>query len=72
MKDIKPNPNRHIREEIWRNMSIESRIKEVCRLSDSVWELHRHGLKLRFPELDDKALDKLLMERKIACHNINY
>jgi hypothetical protein len=53
-------------------MTSEDRLLKSFELSDFSKELFLHGLRRRFPDLSDEAIEKLYLERLDKCHNRNY
>jgi hypothetical protein len=53
-------------------MSPEKRLLKAFELSEFARQLFVHGLRKRFPDLEDSAFKKLLLERLDKCHNRNY
>ena len=70
--DIKPRPNHKIYIQVLRRMTPEQRLLKAFELSEFSRELFIHGLRKRFPYLDDEAFKKLLLKRLDKCHNRNY
>ncbi len=53
-------------------MSPEKRLLKAFELSEFSKKLFRQGLGKRFPQLSDRDLQKLYLERLAKCHNRNY
>jgi hypothetical protein len=53
-------------------MTPEQRLRKAFELEATARALFEHGLRRRFPELDDTALGRLVRERLDRCHNRNY
>jgi hypothetical protein len=68
----KSRPNHKLYIEVLRNMSPEKRLLKAFELSEFARQLFIHGLRKRFPDLEDTAFKKLLLERLDKCHNRNY
>ena len=69
---IKLRPNHKIYIQVLRRMTPEQRLLKAFELSEFSKELFIHGLRKRFPDLDDEAFKKVLLERLDKCHNRNY
>ncbi|MCD4783134.1 MAG: hypothetical protein K8T10_04795 [Candidatus Eremiobacteraeota bacterium] len=70
--DIKKRPNHKIYIQVLRKMSPEERLLKAFELSEFARQLFIHGLRKRFPNLDNEEFKKLLLERLDKCHNRNY
>lgn len=57
---------------VLRRMSPEQRLRKAFELSIFAKELFLHGLRRRFPELNDEEFRKLALERLEKCHNRIY
>jgi len=68
----KSRPNHKLYIQVLRNMSPERRLLKAFELSEFARQLFIHGLRKRFPDLEDTAFKKLLLERLDKCHNRNY
>ncbi len=53
-------------------MTPEERLMKAFELSEFSKQLFIHGLRKRFPDLDEREFKKLLLERLDKCHNRNY
>ena len=53
-------------------MTPEARLMKAFELTVFCRALFLHGLRRRFPDLDDAGLRKLMLERLELCHNRNY
>lgn len=53
-------------------MTAEQRLRKAFDLGAGARALFEHGLRRRFPELDDVAFRRLVRERLDQCHNRNY
>ena len=53
-------------------MTPEQRLRKAFELGDMARAMFKHGLRRRFPRLEDTALDALARERLDRCHNRNY
>jgi hypothetical protein len=69
---IKERPNHRLYIQTLRRMTSEDRLLKSFELSDFSKELFLHGLRRRFPDLSDEAIEKLYLERLDKCHNRNY
>lgn len=58
--------------QILRRMTPEERLLKAFELSEFSKQLFIHGLRKRFPDLDEREFKKLLLERLDKCHNRNY
>ena len=65
----KRRPNHRIYIEALRRMTPEERLQKAFELSEFARHLFLHGLRRRFPDLPEKALMKLYLERLEKCHN---
>ena len=70
--DIKNRPNHKTYIQVLRRMSPEQRLLKAFELSEFARALFVHGLRKRFPNLNDKEFKALLLERLEKCHNRNY
>jgi hypothetical protein len=70
--DIKPRPNHKIYLQVLKRMSAEQRLRKAFELSEFSRELFVHGLRTRFPELNEDEFRRLLRKRLDKCHNRNY
>jgi hypothetical protein len=69
---IKSRPNHKIYIQALRKMSPEKRLMKAFELSEFARQLFTHGLRKRFPDLEESAFKKLLLERLNKCHNRIY
>ena len=53
-------------------MTPEQRLLKAFELSEFSRQLFIHGLRRRFPDLDEAAFRRLVLERLAKCHNRNY
>jgi len=53
-------------------MSPEKRLLKAFELSEFARRLFIHGLRKRFPDLEESEFNKLLLERLNKCHNRIY
>ena len=53
-------------------MSPEQRLRKAFELSEFSKELFVHGLRTRFPKLNEDEFRRLLRRRLDKCHNRNY
>ncbi len=67
--DIKERPNHKQYIEILRRMTPEQRLMKAFELSKFSKKLFIHGLRKRFPDLNEKEFHKLYMERLEKCYN---
>lgn len=58
--------------ELLREMGPQERLRKAFDLSDFARRLFVHGLRKRFPDLNGRDFQKLLMERLEKCHNSKY
>jgi len=70
--NLKKQPNHKKYIQILRKMTPEERLMKAFELSELSKQLFIHGLRKRFPDLDEKEFKKLLLERLEKCHNRNY
>ncbi len=70
--NIKKHQNHKIYIQVLRRMSPEQRLLKAFELSEFARALFVHGLRKRFPNLNDKDFKALLLERLRKCHNRNY
>ena len=68
----KPRPNHVVYARVLRSMTPEQRLRKAFELGAAARALFEHGLRQRFPDLDDGAFRRLLRERLDRCHNRNY
>ena len=68
----KPDPNRKKYIEVLRNMTPEQRLQTAFELTEFTLKLFKHGLRKRFPDLQEEEFHKLYLERLDKCHNKNY
>ena len=68
----KSRPNHGVYLRVLRGMTPEQRLRKAFELGAAARALFEHGLRRRFPGLDDGALARLLRERLDHCHNRNY
>lgn len=68
----KPRPNHQRTLAILRAMSPQEKLAQVFKLNERTLKLMRIGLRLRFPDLDDEAFEKLYLRMRMRCHNRNY
>jgi len=70
--NLKKNLN-HIKYlEILRQMPPETKLLKVFELSEFTKQLFLHGLRKRYPNLQDEEINKIFLERLDKCHNRNY
>ena len=70
--NLKKQPNHKKYIQILRRMTPEERLLKTFELSEFSKQLFIHGLRKRFPDLDEREFKKLLLERLDKCHNRNY
>jgi hypothetical protein len=70
--DAKRPMNHRVYIEALRRMTPQERLEKAFELSEFSRQLFLHGLRRRFPELPEKALMKVYLERLDRCHNRNY
>jgi len=70
--NIKNRPNHKIYIQVLRRMSPEKRLLKAFELSEFATELFIHGLRKRFPNLQEEEFKKIFLERLDKCHNRNY
>ena len=58
--------------QVLRNMSPEKRLLKAFELSEFAKQLFVHGLRKRFPDLDEEGFHRLLLSRLDKCHNRNW
>lgn len=68
----KPRPNHQRTLRVLRSMTPEQKLAEVFKLNERTLALMRIGLRRRFPDLDDAALQALFLRMRARCHNRNY
>ena len=69
---LKPQSDHSIYLATLRRMSPEQRLAKAFELSDNARQLFRDGLRRRFPDLSEKELQQLYLNRLALCHNRNY
>lgn len=70
--DAKPRPNHEQYLRVLQSMTPEQRLRKAFELTEFSRSLFRQGLRQRFPDLDDRELHQLYLERLAQCHNRNY
>jgi hypothetical protein len=70
--NTKQRPNHKIYIEALRRMTSTERLEKAFELSEFSRGLFIHGLRRRFPDLPEKGLMKIYLERLNKCHNRNY
>jgi len=58
--------------EVLRRMTPGQRLAKAMELSELGKRLFLHGLRRRFPGLNDEQLHRVYLERIARCHNRNY
>lgn len=66
----RPNHSRYV--DVLRWMTPAERLAKSFELSELTKQLFRHGLRKRFPDLDEAAFHQLFLDRLAKCHNQNY
>jgi hypothetical protein len=72
MTGAKPRPNHAVYLRVLRGMTPEQRLRKAFELGATARALFEHGLRERFPDMDDVAFRRLVRERLDRCHNRNY
>lgn len=72
MSATKPRPNHALYLRALRAMTPEQRLRKAFDLGITARSMFVHGLRRRFPALDEAALARLVRERLDKCHNRNY
>lgn len=72
MTGRKPRPNHGVYVGVLRTMTPEQRLRKAFELGAAARAMFEHGLRQRFPWLDDAARARLVRERLDRCHNRNY
>ena len=67
--NIKPLPNHKLYIQTIRSMGPEKRLLKAFELSEFSRKLFREGLHKRFPQLSERELQKLYLERIEKCNN---
>ena len=70
--DMKKRLNRKKYIDILKKMSAEQKLLKIFELSEFTKKLFIHGLRKRYPNIDDQEFHKLLLDRLEKCHNRNY
>lgn len=58
--------------EIYQKMTPQQRIEEAIQLSDLTYEVMKDGIRNQHPNLDEEAIQKLVLERMKICRKNNY
>ena len=58
--------------QVLRDMSPERRLLKAFELSEFTKQLFVHGLRRRFPDLDEDEFHRLYLSRLDKCHNRNW
>jgi hypothetical protein len=69
---IKERPNHLLYIRALRRMSPEKRLEKAFELTEFSKQLFLHGLHRRFPDLAEKELHDLFLQRLGKCHNRHY
>lgn len=72
MTGRKPQPNHAVYLRVLRAMTPEQRLRKAFDLGAASRARFEHGLRQRFPGLDDASFRRLVRERLDLCHNRNY
>lgn len=72
LRDIKPKPNHGKYLEILRAMTPAQRLEKAFELTAYSRELMKEGLRRQHPELTEREVHELFLERLKRCHNQNY
>ena len=67
-----PRPNHAVYLKTLRSMTPDQRLRKAFELGATARALFEHGLRCRFPDLDEPALRRLVHERLDRCHSRNY
>lgn len=70
--DLKQHPNHNIYIQALRRLTPEARLNKAFELTQMTRDLFLSGLRRRFPDLSDEAINKIYLERLDKCHNRNY
>jgi hypothetical protein len=70
--NIKERPNHRLYIQTLRHMSPEARLLKAFELTEFSKQLFVQGLRKRFPDLTEKELHKIYLERLAKYHNRNY
>ena len=70
--DPKPRPNRRLYIQVLRNMTPEQRLDKAFELSEFTRDLFRHGLRRRYPDLNEEQFQEVFLKHLARCHNRNY
>ena len=68
--NIKERPNHTLYIRALRRMSSQTRLMKAFELTEFSRQLFLQGLRRRFPDLSDRELHKVYLERLVKCHNI--
>ena len=68
----KSRPNHAVYLRVLQAMTPEQRLRKAFELGATARALFEHGLRQRFPDLDDIAFRQLVRDRLDRCHNRNY
>jgi hypothetical protein len=72
MGNIKERPNHTIYIRALRRMSPEQRLAKAFELTEFSKQLFLHGLRRRFPDMEEKKFHGLFLERLGKCHNRSF
>jgi hypothetical protein len=70
--NVKTRMNHRVYLRALRRMTSQERLEKAFELSEFCRRLFVHGLRRRFPDLPEKALKKIYLERLGKCHNRDY
>jgi hypothetical protein len=68
----KSRPHHAVYLRVLRAMTPEQRLRKAFELGATARALFEHGLRRRFPDMNDVAFRRLVRERLDRCHNRNY
>lgn len=68
----KSRPNHQRTMQALRSLTPEQKLRQVFQLNERMLALFRLGLRQRFPELDDRALEVVYLQLRRRCHSRNY
>jgi len=69
---MKKSPDHKEYIKMMRRLSPQERLKKSFELTELTKNLFLAGLKERFPDLTDREIKKIYLERINKCHNLNY
>lgn len=68
----KPRPNHQRTLQVLRSLTPEQKLRQVFELNERMLAVFRSGPRRRFPDLDDSALEDVLLQLRQRWHNGNY